>query len=64
LRQLRKAEGLSAYALAEKLGVSETSVWEWESPKHRVPDVLIMLDVCDILGVSIEEIYPLRGGIL
>jgi transcriptional regulator with XRE-family HTH domain len=61
LRELRKQKGLSVLDLSEQLAISETAIWEWESSKHRVPDALVMLDLCNILECSVEDVYPLKG---
>ncbi|HEV8632834.1 MAG TPA: helix-turn-helix domain-containing protein [Chloroflexota bacterium] len=37
VRAARRALGLSQKALAEQLGVTETTVWRWEHPSGRWP---------------------------
>lgn len=36
LRSAREALGLTQKALAERLGVSENTIWRWETGKHPV----------------------------
>ncbi len=50
----RKALGLTQRELAEKLGVSDKSVSKWERG-ICLPDVSLYLDLCSLLGISINE---------
>lgn len=51
----RKAKGLTQIEFAEKLGVSNKSVSRWETGKN-MPDVSLFLSICDVLGISVNEL--------
>lgn len=51
----RKEQGLTQAQLAEKIGVSDRAVSKWENGK-ALPDASNMLDVCDALGISVNEL--------
>lgn len=50
----RKALGMTQKQLAEKLGMSDKSVSKWERGVC-LPDVSIYMELCEILGISINE---------
>lgn len=50
----RKALGLTQKQVAEKLGMSDKSVSKWERGVC-LPDVSVYLELCDILGITINE---------
>ena len=50
----RKALGLTQKKLAEKLNMSDKSVSKWERG-ICLPDVTVYLELCKILGISINE---------
>lgn len=50
----RKSLGLTQAQLAEKLGMSDKSVSKWESG-ICLPDVSVYIELCDILGISLNE---------
>lgn len=54
IAEKRKALGLTQKQLAEKLGMSDKSVSKWERG-ICLPDVSIYYDLCQILGISINE---------
>lgn len=51
----RKEQGMTQAVLAEKLGISDRAVSKWETGKS-MPDVGIMLDLCDHLGINVNEL--------
>lgn len=51
----RKDKGLTQIQLAEKLNISNRAVSKWETGKS-IPDVSIMLDLCEILGITVNEL--------
>ena len=51
----RKMKNLTQAALAEKLGITDRAVSKWERGKG-LPDVSIMLDLCEILGITVNEL--------
>lgn len=51
----RKGEGLTQAQLAEKLGITDRAVSKWETGK-TMPDVSLMLELCDILGITVNEL--------
>ena len=58
LARLRKEQGLTQRALAERLYVSDKAVSKWERGLS-LPDVTLLIPLADCLGVSVTEL--LRG---
>ncbi len=52
----RKALGMTQVQVAEKLGMSDKSVSKWERGVC-LPDVSVYLDLCEILGISLNEFF-------
>lgn len=52
----RKALGLTQKQVADKLGMSDKSVSKWERGLC-LPDVSILMTLCDMLGISINEFF-------
>lgn len=55
LREWRKAKGVSVERLAEYLGVSPSTVNNWENKGQKIPVKSAIL-VCDFLGVKMEDV--------
>ena len=51
----RRSKNLTQVALAEKLGITDRAVSKWERGKG-LPDVSIMLDLCEIFGITVNEL--------
>ena len=51
----RKIKNLTQMQLAEKLGITDKAVSKWERG-FSLPDVSIMLSLCDILEININEL--------
>ena len=51
----RKDKWLTQMQLAEKLNITNRAVSKWETGKS-VPDASIMLELCEILGISVNEL--------
>ena len=51
----RKAKKLTQSELAEKLGVTDRTISNWENGKN-MPDLSFFKPLCDILGISINEL--------
>ena len=51
----RKKVNLTQMQLAEKLGITDKAVSKWERGV-AMPDTSIMLELCDILGISVNEL--------
>ena len=51
----RKKENLTQSQLAEKLGITDKAVSKWERG-IAMPDTSIMLELCEILGISVNEL--------
>ena len=51
----RKDKGFTQMQLAEKLNISNRAVSKWETGKS-IPDVSIMLELCEILGITVNEL--------
>ena len=51
----RKKASLTQLQLAEKLGITDKAISKWERGA-AMPDTSIMLELCDILGISVNEL--------
>ncbi|MCH5250118.1 MAG: helix-turn-helix transcriptional regulator [Lachnospiraceae bacterium] len=51
----RKDKGLTQAQLAEKLNITDRAVSKWETGKS-MPDSSIMLELCEILGITVNEL--------
>ena len=51
----RKEQGMTQAILAEKLGISDRAVSKWETGKS-MPDSGIMLELCDLLKINVNEL--------
>ena len=51
----RKEKGLTQVQLSEKLNITNRAVSKWETGKS-CPDASIMLELCDILGITVNEL--------
>ena len=50
----RKSLGMTQKQLAEKIGMNDKSVSKWERG-ICLPDVSVYLELCEILGISLNE---------
>ena len=55
IAECRKSKQLTQAALAEKLGITDRAISKWERGKG-MPDSSIMLDLCGILGIKVNEL--------
>lgn len=55
IAECRKKQGLTQLQLAEKLNITDRAVSKWETGR-AMPDTSIMLDLCEILGISVNEL--------
>lgn len=55
ISKLRKEKNMTQEELAEKLGVSSKSISRWETGRN-MPDLSLLKLLCEILGVSINEL--------
>ena len=55
IAECRKKANLTQMQLAERLAITDRAVSKWETGK-AMPDSSIMLDLCDILGISVNEL--------
>ena len=62
IRAARKAAGMTQKQLAQRLGVSNTSVSNWEKDLSR-PDADMIQLLCGILGLSPNAFYGAGEGI-
>lgn len=56
VKKLRKSKGLSQSELADKLGVSRTTVTMWESGGQN-PRAETVVQLANALGCSIDELF-------
>ena len=61
IHKQRIAHGLSQRKLADHLGVSCQAVSKWECGKS-LPDILLLPALCDILGISADELLQISGS--
>lgn len=55
IAERRKAKGLTQMQLAERLGITDRAVSKWENGRS-LPDSGIMLELCEILEISVNEL--------
>ena len=55
IAECRKKANLTQIQLAEKLGITDKAISKWERGV-AMPDTSIMLNLCDILGISVNEL--------
>lgn len=55
IAECRKKASLTQMQLAEKLNITDKAVSKWERGV-AMPDTSIMLELCDILGISVNEL--------
>ncbi len=55
IAKLRKEQNLTQMQLAEKLNITDRAVSKWETGR-ALPDSAIMLELCDILKISVNEL--------
>ena len=55
IAECRKKNMLTQMQLAEKLNITDRAVSKWETGK-AMPDTSIMLELCDILGISVNDL--------
>ena len=57
IREFRKKRGFTQQALANRMGVTRTSITNLESGKQR-PPVHFIYALCNELSISIHNIFP------
>ncbi len=55
IAERRKQVGLTQMQLAERLNITDRAVSKWETGR-AMPDSSIMLDLCDILGITVNDL--------
>ena len=55
IAECRKEKNLTQMQLAEKLGITDKAISKWERGVS-MPDTSIMLELCDMLGISVNEL--------
>ena len=55
IAECRKKANLTQMQLAEKLGITDKAISKWERGV-AMPDTSIMLELCGILGISVNEL--------
>ena len=55
IAECRKNANLTQVQLSEKLGITDKAISKWERG-ISMPDTSIMLELCDILGISVNEL--------
>ena len=55
IAECRKQKNLTQMQLAEKLGITDKAISKWERG-IAMPESSIMLEFCDILGISVNEL--------
>jgi DNA-binding XRE family transcriptional regulator len=57
IHEIRKRQGISQHALAEKLGYARTSIVNIEAGKQGLPCNVLWM-VCNILHCTPNDLYP------
>ena len=55
IAESRRKVNLTQVQLSEKLGITDKAISKWERG-ISMPDTSIMLELCDILGISVNEL--------
>ena len=55
IAERRKKANLTQMQLAEKLNITDRAISKWETGRS-LPDSSIMLELCDILGISVNDL--------
>jgi len=55
IAECRKKQNLTQSQLAEKLGITDRAISKWENGR-AMPDSSLMLDLCSILNISVNEL--------
>lgn len=55
LRDIRQRAGMSQVALAKVLGVTSSTVTQWESGSRK-PDIITLKKIAHIFGVTTDEL--------
>ena len=55
IADLRKEKNLTQMQLAEKLNITDRAISKWECGR-AMPDSSIMLELCEVLGISVNEL--------
>lgn len=55
IAECRKKNNLTQMQLADRLNITDRAVSKWETGK-AMPDSSIMLDLCDILGINVNDL--------
>ena len=55
MAEMRRQQNLTQRQLAEQIGVSDKTVSKWETGRS-MPDNAILLDVCLLLNISVNEL--------
>ena len=55
IAECRKQKSLTQMQLSEKLGITDKAISKWERG-IAMPDTSIMLELCEILGISVNEL--------
>ena len=55
IAECRKKARLTQAQLAERLNITDRAVSKWETGR-AMPDTAIMLELCDILGISVNDL--------
>ena len=55
IAKCRKGKKLTQAQLAERLNITDRAVSKWETGKS-MPDSSIMLELCEILGITVNEL--------
>lgn len=56
IKELRKANKLTQYELAEKLNYSNKAISRWESGEV-IPDVLTLNKICELFNIPLSQIF-------
>lgn len=59
IAKMRKEKGMTQEDVAEKIGISPQAVSKWENDT-TLPDALMLKQLADLYGVSLNQIYGIQ----
>ena len=61
IKQVRESKGMSQTELAEKSGITRTTIWKLETDDKAVTTTDTLAKIAQALGVSIGDIFCVRS---
>ena len=55
LREKRTERKWSRRVMAEKLGISQSAIYDWEM-REQLPNIYTCIDIADLFGCTLDEL--------